>query len=137
MYSFSKLFIERNTNQAFRNHAHCYHSALHSAQHHALPAIVVTSNRITTNNPQTPTLASTTRSRKPLPTNSQSDSKDQDFDPNKRDLTTVEMKRNIVIFLIILILFILIALIGYLIYYLQTRMAVGGTTSSVSDMTEA
>jgi hypothetical protein len=46
------------------------------------------------------------------------------------------MKRNIVIFLIILILFILIALIGYGIYYLQTRMAVGGTASSVSDMTE-
>lgn len=47
------------------------------------------------------------------------------------------MQRNIVIFLIILILFILIAGIAYLIYYLQTRMAVGGTASSVSDMTEA
>jgi hypothetical protein len=47
------------------------------------------------------------------------------------------MKRNIVIFLIILILFFLIALIAYLIYYLQTRMAVGGTASSVSDMTES
>ncbi|KAI4950246.1 hypothetical protein J4E91_004902 [Alternaria rosae] len=46
------------------------------------------------------------------------------------------MQRNIVIFLIILILFILIAAIAYLIYYLQTRMAVGGTASSVSDMTE-
>ncbi|KAJ4400367.1 hypothetical protein N0V91_008723 [Didymella pomorum] len=46
-----------------------------------------------------------------------------------------KMKRNIVIFLIILILFILIALIAYLIYYLQTRMAVGGTASSGSDMT--
>ena len=42
----------------------------------------------------------------------------------------------VVIFLIILILFILIAAIAYLIYYLQTRMAVGGTASSVSDMTE-
>jgi thiol:disulfide interchange protein len=47
------------------------------------------------------------------------------------------MKRNVVIFLIIIILFILIALIAYGIYYLQTRMAVGGTASSVSDMTEA
>jgi hypothetical protein len=47
------------------------------------------------------------------------------------------MKRNIVIFLIILILFILIALIAYAIYYLQTRMAVGGGGSaSNSDMTE-
>ena len=46
------------------------------------------------------------------------------------------MQRNIVIFLIILILFILIDAIAYLIYYLQTRMAVGGTASSVSDMTE-
>ncbi|KAF1993898.1 hypothetical protein P154DRAFT_582310 [Amniculicola lignicola CBS 123094] len=43
------------------------------------------------------------------------------------------MKRNLVIFVIILILFILIALIGYMIYYLQTRMAVGGNTSSVTD----
>ena len=42
------------------------------------------------------------------------------------------MQRNIVIFLIILI-----AAIAYGIYYLQTRMAVGGTASSVSDMTEA
>lgn len=50
---------------------------------------------------------------------------------------TATMKRNIVIFLIILILFFLIALIAYLIYYLQTRMAVGGTASSVSDMTES
>ncbi|KAH7069540.1 hypothetical protein BKA63DRAFT_579546 [Paraphoma chrysanthemicola] len=50
--------------------------------------------------------------------------------------STATMKRNVVIFLIILILFILIALIAYLIYYLQTRMAVGGTASSVSDMTE-
>jgi hypothetical protein len=50
--------------------------------------------------------------------------------------TTAIMKRNVVIFLIILILFILIALIAYMIYYLQTRMAVGGTASSVSDMTE-
>ncbi|KAH9876462.1 hypothetical protein J1614_003593 [Plenodomus biglobosus] len=49
---------------------------------------------------------------------------------------TTTMKRNVVIFLIILILFILIAAIAYLIYYLQTRMAVGGTASSVSDMTE-
>ncbi|KAL7775773.1 hypothetical protein CFE70_009617 [Pyrenophora teres f. teres 0-1] len=49
---------------------------------------------------------------------------------------TATMKRNIVIFLIILILFILIAAIAYGIYYLQTRMAVGGTASSVSDMTE-
>ncbi|KAH4070340.1 hypothetical protein HBI70_088530 [Parastagonospora nodorum] len=49
---------------------------------------------------------------------------------------TAIMKRNVVIFLIILILFILIAAIAYLIYYLQTRMAVGGTASSVSDMTE-
>jgi hypothetical protein len=48
---------------------------------------------------------------------------------------THKMKRNIVIFLIILILFILIALIAWLIYYLQTRMAVGGTASSGSDMT--
>jgi exopolysaccharide biosynthesis protein len=47
------------------------------------------------------------------------------------------MQRNIVIFLIIIILFLLIAAIGYGIYYLQTRMAVGGTASSVSDMTEA
>lgn len=48
------------------------------------------------------------------------------------------MKRNIVIFLIILILFILIALIGYMIYYLQTRMAVGGgaPSSAMSDVTE-
>lgn len=46
------------------------------------------------------------------------------------------MKRNVVIFLIILLLFISIALIAYMIYYLQTRMAVGGTASSVSDMTE-
>jgi exopolysaccharide biosynthesis protein len=46
------------------------------------------------------------------------------------------MKRNVVIFLIIIILFLLIALIGYFIYYLQTRMAVGGTASSVSDVTE-
>ncbi|KAF2263105.1 hypothetical protein CC78DRAFT_617941 [Lojkania enalia] len=44
-----------------------------------------------------------------------------------------KMKRNIVIFLIILILFILIALIGYIIYYLQTRMAVGGTTGRDRD----
>jgi exopolysaccharide biosynthesis protein len=42
------------------------------------------------------------------------------------------MKRNIVIFLIIIILFLLIALIGYGIYYLQTRMAVGGTASTTS-----
>ncbi|KAF2439372.1 hypothetical protein P171DRAFT_525271 [Karstenula rhodostoma CBS 690.94] len=47
------------------------------------------------------------------------------------------MKRNVVIFLIILILFMLIALIAYAIYYLQTRMAVGNSGSSVSDMTEA
>ena len=46
------------------------------------------------------------------------------------------MKRNIVIFVIILILFIIIALIAYAIYYLQTRMAVGGTASSVTDMSE-
>ncbi|PSN75495.1 hypothetical protein BS50DRAFT_628674 [Corynespora cassiicola Philippines] len=43
------------------------------------------------------------------------------------------MKRNVVIFLIILILFILIALIAYAIYYLQTRMAVGGTSASDSE----
>lgn len=47
------------------------------------------------------------------------------------------MKRNIVIFLIILILFILIALIAYAIYYLQTRMAVGNSGSSVTSMSEA
>jgi hypothetical protein len=47
------------------------------------------------------------------------------------------MKRNIVIFLIVLILFILIGLIAWLIYHLQTRMAVGGgATSSMSDVTE-
>ncbi|KAF9729487.1 hypothetical protein PMIN01_12351 [Paraphaeosphaeria minitans] len=46
------------------------------------------------------------------------------------------MKRNIVIFLIILILFMLIALIAYAIYYLQRRMTVGNSGSSVSDMTE-
>jgi len=46
------------------------------------------------------------------------------------------MKRNVVIFLIIILLFTLIALIAYGIYYLQNRMAVGGTASSVSDMTE-
>jgi hypothetical protein len=45
---------------------------------------------------------------------------------------TANMKRNIVIFLIIIILFLLIALIGYGIYYLQTRMAVGGTASTTS-----
>ncbi|KAF2741867.1 hypothetical protein M011DRAFT_530238 [Sporormia fimetaria CBS 119925] len=53
---------------------------------------------------------------------------------------TSKMKRNIVIFLIILLLFIFITLIGYLIYRLQTRMAVGGGTTgssvSSSDMTE-
>lgn len=53
-----------------------------------------------------------------------------------KSTSTATMKRNIVIFLIVLILFILIALIAYGIYYLQTRMAVGGTASSVSDMTE-
>jgi thiol:disulfide interchange protein len=42
------------------------------------------------------------------------------------------MKRNIVIFLIIILLFIAIALIAYGIYYLQTRMAVGGTASTTS-----
>ncbi|KAF2870369.1 hypothetical protein BDV95DRAFT_608369 [Massariosphaeria phaeospora] len=47
------------------------------------------------------------------------------------------MKRNIVIFLIVLILFFLIAAIAYLIYYLQTRMAVGGNSSSVTSMSEA
>jgi hypothetical protein len=57
-------------------------------------------------------------------------------DPLVPNSTTATMQRNIVIFLIILILFILIAAIAYLIYYLQTRMAVGGTASSVSDMTE-
>lgn len=49
------------------------------------------------------------------------------------------MKRNLVIFVIILMLFILIAAIGYLIYYLQTRMNMGGTTEgsmSSSGMSE-
>jgi flagellar basal body-associated protein FliL len=62
---------------------------------------------------------------------------DHNLYPGKTAATQpAKMKRNIVIFVIILILFILIALIGYMIYYLQTRMAVGGTASSVSDMTE-
>jgi hypothetical protein len=56
--------------------------------------------------------------------------------PNQTNPTqpnpTAKMKRNIVIFLIIIILFLLIALIGYGIYYLQTRMAVGGTASTTS-----
>ena len=43
-----------------------------------------------------------------------------------------KMKRNIVIFLIIILLFLFIALIAYGIYYLQTRMAVGGTASTTS-----
>ncbi|KAH7119700.1 hypothetical protein B0J11DRAFT_616776 [Dendryphion nanum] len=46
--------------------------------------------------------------------------------------TTATMKRNVVIFLIILILFILIALIGYIIYYLQTRMGTGVSNSTTS-----
>ncbi|KAF2250284.1 hypothetical protein BU26DRAFT_550466 [Trematosphaeria pertusa] len=48
-----------------------------------------------------------------------------------------KMKRNIVIFLIVLVLFILIALIAYVIYYLQTRMAVGAGTESETTMSEA
>jgi hypothetical protein len=52
--------------------------------------------------------------------------------PAKPTQPTAKMKRNIVIFLIIIILFLLIALIGYGIYYLQTRMAVGGTASTTS-----
>lgn len=46
------------------------------------------------------------------------------------------VKRNIVIFLIILILFIVLAAVGYLIYYLQTRMAVGGAPSSTTDASD-
>jgi uncharacterized membrane protein len=44
------------------------------------------------------------------------------------------MKRNIVIFLIILILFIVIALVGYVLYMLQHRMAIANAGSSVSEM---
>ncbi|KAF2641041.1 hypothetical protein P280DRAFT_506691 [Massarina eburnea CBS 473.64] len=49
---------------------------------------------------------------------------------------TFNMKRNVVIFLIIFILFILLAAIAYAIYYVQTRMAVGGSGSSVTETSE-
>jgi flagellar biogenesis protein FliO len=42
------------------------------------------------------------------------------------------MKRNLVIFLIIIILFIVLALIGFLIWYLQSGVRGRGAASSTS-----
>ncbi|KAK8177684.1 hypothetical protein IWX90DRAFT_482661 [Phyllosticta citrichinensis] len=55
----------------------------------------------------------------------------------KSPTTAATMKRNLVIFVIIISLFSVIAIIGYLIYRLQSRVGFARPTASESEQSEA
>ncbi|KAK7535000.1 uncharacterized protein J3D65DRAFT_669118 [Phyllosticta citribraziliensis] len=57
--------------------------------------------------------------------------------PLRCHLESATMKRNLVIFVIIISLFSVIAIIGYLIYRLQSRVGFARPTASESEQSEA